>query len=125
MAKKENKIEISGDNNIVIQDCNLNDLTVNGINITQIEETLSRLLNKRTPSIKILIITTTLQSIEKELSNRKLHEVPDQGYMPAKRQLQMIVKCDSQNKYNPSTYIVAANKKLSDDIIDNLNVKMA
>lgn len=58
--------------------------------------------------------------LERELSKRELNDTPEQSYMIARRELVLLTRCDTDNPYNPSKYIIDANKKLADDIIDNL-----
>ena len=69
---KNNRIDSKGDNNIIIHDCDWESITVNQINIKQLASTLSKILNRKNPSIKILIFTTTFNQIKQELVSNKI-----------------------------------------------------
>ena len=58
--------------------------------------------------------------LERDLAKRELFVIPSQGYMVARRELTLLTKCDTDNKYNPSANTIINNKKLANDIIDNL-----
>ena len=72
MNNKENKIDSTGDNNIIIQDCNLDNITVNQINIKQLTKTLSKILNRKNSALKIIILTTNLNKIKQEIDKNNI-----------------------------------------------------
>ncbi len=61
-----NTTEIKGDANIVIQGCNLSTITVNQMDLQQLEKTLQKIIHSTARPLHLLIVTTTVKSIENE-----------------------------------------------------------
>lgn len=70
MEIRENQVKISGNKNIVIQDCELGNLTINPIDIHK----LAKLLSRNKTVAKIIIIVSTLNLIKQEIENKKIKE---------------------------------------------------
>jgi hypothetical protein len=62
-----NTSEITGNANIVIQGCNLSQISVNQIDLQKFEQSLRNIIHTQTKPLHLLIITTSTKSIENEV----------------------------------------------------------
>lgn len=64
-----NTSEVIGNANIVIQGCNLSQISVNQIDLPQLEQSLRNVINSSTKPLHLLIITTSAKNIEDEVKD--------------------------------------------------------
>ncbi|GAB4109422.1 MAG: hypothetical protein OHK0057_12440 [Thermoflexibacter sp.] len=64
-----NTSEVIGNANIVIQGCNLSQISVNQIGLPQLEQSLRNFINSSTKPLHLLIITTSAKNIEDEVKD--------------------------------------------------------